>query len=46
MNDINHVDWLFKAMKNDEAHEIDEEFDAELKLLDRMAPFIDGFQRL
>ena len=44
-NDISHVGWFQQAMKDDEVHEIDNEFDTAVMLLDRLATNVDGRRR-
>lgn len=44
-NDISHVGWFLQAMKDDEVHEIDNEFDTAVMLLDRLATEVDGLRR-
>ena len=44
-NDISHVGWFLQAMKDDEVHEIDNEFDTAVMLLDRLGTKVDGLRR-
>ena len=37
--------WFLQAMKDDEVHTIDKEFDTAVLLLDRLASEIDGLRR-
>ena len=43
-NDISHAGWFLQAMKDDEVHEIDNEFDTAVTLLDRLATEVDGLR--
>ena len=44
-NEISQMGWFLQAMKDDEVHKIDEEFDTAVSLLDHLGSKIYGLRR-